>query len=162
MDRYFGGAVPPSGEPTQLERDVDAGVQEALSRYCSSLRGLEYRQAIGELHHLWSLGNQYLDARAPWALVHTDRDAAGGVLHRAINWAYLFAAVASPVIPFAAQSTVAALGMDWRGAGPSWDEAADLNALQPGHPIHVSELLFRRITQSDIDTWTERFQGSIG
>ncbi len=160
-DRHFGGRVPPRGEPTQPERDLGVDVREALRKYRVSLQRLEYRQAIVELRHLWSLGNHYLDACAPWALVDTDRDAAGRVLHKAINLAYLFAVVASPVIPFASKTTITALGMAGRGSEPSWDEAAELNAVPPGHAFRVPQLLFRRITQSDIDSWKERYEGSI-
>ena len=74
------------------------------------------------------------------------------------GWA-LFAAMSSPIIPTAAATIAGSVGLvtplDW----PSTDAEVELSKLEPGRPITVPEVLFRKIEDAQVAEWTERFGG---
>ncbi|GMA61590.1 hypothetical protein GCM10025859_20300 [Alicyclobacillus fastidiosus] len=74
--RHFGSQVPGGRAPfTEVEVQLKADCARVVSQYRTHLRQTEFRKALKALRELWSLGNRYLDSRAPWAqLLELDGD----------------------------------------------------------------------------------------
>ncbi len=157
--RGFGPAVPSGGRPGAAEDRLAADARQTLKAYASEIRRLEFRGAIRALRQLWSLGNLYLDRRAPWALLHQDRQEAALVLRTAINLIRVFATASSPIIPFSAQRVLEALGV--QGDDPAlFRGEADLGRIGPGHPVSVPPLLFQRIPAEAIGLLRQAYGGT--
>jgi methionyl-tRNA synthetase len=158
--RTFDGAVP-EWSPGEPEERLAAELAGAVHSYNEHLGAMQFRRAAQQLRAIWSAGNAYLNAEAPWKALKEDPERGAAVLATAVNLVQLFAILSEPIIPDAAQRTLAALGVD----GDQWpreatDVPAFLQALPPGHRFEVPEVLFRKVTDDEVGEWRERFGGS--
>ena len=103
------------------------------------------------------IGNEYLQAAAPWTVVKTDPEQAQAMIRLALNLIRVYAILSQPFIPDASATMMAAMGSDdW-----TWpdDLPAAMRALEPGQPFSVPENLFRKITDEERADWQARFAG---
>ena len=153
----FGEVVPEGGPRGAAEAELAAALTTRLRAYEGYLDGIEIRKAAAELRAMWVLGNEYLQAAAPWSTHKADPDKAAMQVRVALNLIRLYAVLSAPFIPFAAQAMLEA--MDAPDAGwPEGIEAA-LDALPPGHAFTVPEVLFAKITDEQRAEWQDRFKG---
>jgi methionyl-tRNA synthetase len=152
----FGSAVPSGGAPGPEEAELVADLDARVANYTELLSRLEFRKAMAQLRDIWRRGNEYFDAKAPWAAVKTDPDAAAVTLRYSINLALLFARLASPVIPSTATTIMDALHVPEAARG--WPRGAELDVLPAGAEISVPDVLFTKVSDR-IDEWRERFGG---
>jgi methionyl-tRNA synthetase len=77
-----------------------------------------------------------------------------------LNLVRLYAVLAQPIIPFAAQSIADCVGvklpLDW----PSMDAKTELTKLPAGAKVQSGEVLFKKIDDDMVAEWTVRFGGS--
>ena len=164
--KEFGPVVPAGGKIGDVERKLAADCVVAVDEYRSALRALEFRKAALALKKLWSLGNLYIDARAPWALLKTDRDEAAMVLRTCINLARIFATVSSPLIPFTGEKVMDALRLtaEERAVGLAFMREdggmAALTGLGSGREFVVPDVLFKKVEQEDVARLSAEFGGT--
>ena len=155
----WGNQVPAGGAPGPAEQALATAVDERLQALTSALEQIQLRKASAELRALWVLGNEYLQAEAPWTKFKTDPNAAALVIRNAINLARLYALVARPFIPDTAEKLLGALGVDKATPWPA-SAAEALAALPAGHPFEVPDVLFQKIDDAQVAAWVSRFGGS--
>ncbi|MFF7759585.1 methionine--tRNA ligase [Streptomyces griseorubiginosus] len=159
--KRFGEEVPAGGEPGAAEAKLGEEIARLLAEYEQQMEALQFRKAAAALRALWSAGNSYLEEKAPWLEIKTDKDGAALTLRTAMNLIHLYAVVSEPFIPAtsAAMRQAFALPSDtatWISA----DEARTLTALTPGIPFTVPPVLFAKLTDEDLENYKERFGGS--
>ncbi len=156
-EKRFGASVPAEGEPGDAERELAADLEQAVRAYTDLMHAMEFRKAAQALRAIWSLGNAYLDRKAPWVTIKEDRDATAVTLRTAIALIALCARLSAPLVPAAAQTVLDALGVppDARG----WPDGADLRHPAPGAAFTTPPPLFRKISDDDVAEWRERFGG---
>ena len=93
------------------------------------------------------------------AAICTEPARAAFIVRTGLNLAWLFARLAAPFIPFAAETVAGALGEAWPPAWPGDDIAAELARLPAGRSITTPPVLFRKIEDAEVAEWTERFRG---
>ncbi len=182
------GAVVPEGEWE------DGGAEEWLAAvnfsnlvkdYEHHMNNMEFRKAIKILREIWSLGNEYLQEREPWALYKTNEKEAGEVIHFALNLIVFYANLSAPFIPDTARKIHEAMRTK-----PSWVEKypldidhvesisghlKELDGMEDGfppepdylflptlsaeHEFTVPENLFEKITDDQITELSVRFSG---
>lgn len=145
-----GGTVPGGGAWGAREERLQADVDAALNEYRECLRSMEFRKSAMALKSLWSLGNLYIDERAPWRLVKSDRDQAAMVLRTSINLVRTFALASTPIIPFTAEEICGALCLNPSERPATFDKVGDLRAIAAGRPFRVPPVLFKKIEEADI------------
>jgi methionyl-tRNA synthetase len=153
----FGEAVPEGGAWGERERALLAQLTGRVRAYEAAMDAIEVRRAAEALRSAWALGNEYLQAAAPWSTVKADPAAAAMQTRLGLNLIRLYAVLSRPFLPDASAQTMAALASsDW-----SWpdDVEAALTALPPGHAFAVPEVLFRKITDEERAEWQARFAG---
>jgi methionyl-tRNA synthetase len=155
----FEGLVPEGGGPGPLEQQLYIDVATKLAELTEHMEALEVRKAAQALRALWVIGNGYLTEAAPWTALKTDRDRAAVAVRTGLNLAALFARASQPFIPFASEKIALALGEPWPDAWPTQDAAAELSRLEPGRPIRAPQILFRKVEDTEVAEWTERFGG---
>ncbi|MEM9755326.1 MAG: class I tRNA ligase family protein, partial [Pseudomonadota bacterium] len=153
----FGEVVPEGGTPGESETDLAQALQARLTAYEAAMDAIEIRRAAGELRALWVLGNEYLQAAAPWSAFKTDPARAAVITRTALNLIPFYATLSSPFIPDAAAAMHRA--MDTQAHWPS-DARAALVALPSGHRFEVPDVLFRKIADEERAGWQERFAGT--
>ena len=121
------------------------------------MQAMEVRKSAQELRSIWTLGNEYLQAQAPWTTFKTDPDTAAMQVRLGLNLIRLYAVLSAPFIPNASADTLAAMQTD----DASWpdDVPAALEALGVGHAFTVPDVLFAKITDEQREEWQEKFAG---
>ena len=153
----LGDTVPEAGAFGPMETALIADLGVRIADYTRAMEGMEVRKAAAELRAIWVIGNEYLQAAAPWSVVKTDPDQAQAQIRLALNLIRIYAVLSSPFIPDAAQTMMTAMGSDdW--TWPS-DVHAAVRTLPAGHALAVPENLFRKITDEERADWQARFAG---
>ncbi|MFF1717707.1 methionine--tRNA ligase [Streptomyces sviceus] len=159
--KRFGEEVPAGGEPGEAEAKLGEEIARLLAEYESQMEALQFRKAAAALRALWSAGNSYLEEKAPWLEIKTDKDAAALTLRTAMNLIHLYAVVSEPFIPATSAAMRQAFALPSDTA--TWitpDEARALTALTPGIAFTVPPVLFAKLTDEDLENYKERFGGS--
>ena len=153
----LGDTVPAAGAFGPMETALIADLGVRIADYTRAMEGMEVRKAAAELRAIWVIGNEYLQAAAPWSVVKTNPDQAQAQIRLALNLIRIYAVLSSPFIPDAAQTMMTAMGSDdW--TWPS-DVHAAVRTLSAGHSFAVPENLFRKITDEERADWQARFAG---
>lgn len=158
--KRFGEEVPAGGEPGEAEAKLGEQIAELLAEYESQMEALQFRKAAAALRALWSAGNSYLEEKAPWLEIKTDKDGAALTLRTAMNLIHLYAVVSEPFIPASSAAMRQAFALT--GDTATWitaDEARSLTAVPVGTPFTVPPVLFAKLTDEDLETYKERFGG---
>jgi methionyl-tRNA synthetase len=156
----FDGVVPAGGAPGELEEALYADVSARLAEVTEQFEAIEMRKSAQALRALWAVGNEYLQAAAPWTAIKTDPERAALAVRTALNLVALYARISAPIIPFAAEAIASAVSEAFPPTWPSLDGRAELNRLAPGLNVRAPEVLFRKIEAADVAAWTERFGGA--
>ncbi len=98
---------------------------------------MEFRKAVEALYSLWSVGNQYIDAAAPWKLIKVDREGAAQVVRACLHLIRIYALVSAPIIPFTSVKLFDALRLSETDRMTKISESVNFEALSPGHEIHA-------------------------
>ena len=154
----FGGTVPSGGTPGPDEKALFERLERGLKAYETHMEAIEIRKSAAELRALWATGNEYLQAAAPWTAYGESPDRAAVAVRLALNLIRVYAAISAPFIPDASARMLDAVNTS-DSAWPS-DMGDALAVLQPGHAIDVPDMLFRKITDDERETWRAQFAGT--
>ncbi|MER6525532.1 methionine--tRNA ligase [Streptomyces sp. NPDC001508] len=158
--KRFGEQVPAGGEPGEAETKLGTEIARLLAEYEEHMEALQFRKAAAALRALWSAGNSYLEEKAPWLEIKTDKDGAALTLRTAMNLIHLYAVVSEPLIPSASAAMRTAFALpDDTAAWVCEDEARALASVPAGTPFTVPPVLFAKLTDDDLETYKERFGG---
>jgi methionyl-tRNA synthetase len=153
----WGEVIPAGGHYGPAEGALIADLGARIRRYEHFMEAMEVRKAAAELRAIWVIGNEYLQAAAPWSVHKDDPDRAAAIVRLSLNLIRVYAVLSAPFIPDAAETMLAALHTDDR----SWpgDEAHALAVLPAGHSFTVPDVLFAKITDEEREDWAARFAG---
>ncbi|HWU48718.1 MAG TPA: methionine--tRNA ligase [Asticcacaulis sp.] len=157
----FEGRVPEGGEAGPLEEKLYDDLSALLTEATDAFDAMEMRKAAQAVRRIWVLGNEYLQEAAPWTVFKTDVTRAGVIVRHGLNLVRLYAALAQPLIPFTASRIAECVGAELPLGWPSADGRAELNRLAPGQGVASGEVLFRKIEDTQIVEWAERFGGEM-
>ncbi|MFF0715748.1 methionine--tRNA ligase [Streptomyces bauhiniae] len=158
--KRFGDEVPAGGEPGEAETRLGEEIAGLLAEYENQMEALQFRKAASALRALWSAGNSYLEEKAPWLEIKTDKDAAALTLRTAMNLIHLYAVVSEPFIPSSAAAMRAAFALpDDTATWTTPEEAKSLTTIPVGTPFTVPPVLFAKLTDEDLETYKDRFGG---
>ncbi|SIT83595.1 methionyl-tRNA synthetase [Yoonia rosea] len=154
----FSEAVPAGGAYGPAEEQLIADLTTRIRAYEGHMDAMEVRKSAAELRAIWVLGNEYLQANAPWTTFKTDPETAAMQVRLALNLIRIYAVLSAAFIPDASKSMIDAMQTN----DDTWptDVAAALNALPAGHAFTVPENLFRKITDEEREEWAARFAGT--
>ena len=154
----FGGTVPSGGVPGPDEEALVERLESGLKAYETHMEAIEIRKSAAELRALWAAGNEYLQAAAPWTAYGEDPDRAAVAVRVALNLIRIYAVISAPFIPDASARMLDAVNT----SDSAWPSAMGdaLAVLQPGHAIDVPDMLFRKITDDERETWRAQFAGT--
>jgi methionyl-tRNA synthetase len=158
--KRFGEEVPAGAEAGEAEAKLGEEIARLLAEYEEHMEALQFRKAAAALRALWSAGNSYLEEKAPWLEIKTDKDGAALTLRTAMNLIHLYAVVSEPFIPTSAKTMREAFSLaDDTATWVSADEARSLTTVPAGTPFTVPPVLFAKLTDEDLEAYKERFGG---
>ncbi len=153
--------IPDITEYGDLENETTAALEEKLTRYTQFMADMEFRKATAELRSMWVTANEYLQQAAPWSSIKEDVSKAEMSIKYAIDLIKIFASLSSPFIPNASKEILGLLGEDVEFVWPKSIEGA-LGQTKAGEKISMPDILFRKIEDTQIEEWIERFGGENG
>ena len=115
-----------------LETELLQSAREAMDSVDRDLHDCHFKAAIGRAFSLAQQVNRYLDARAPWQSIKTDRTEAASTLYTAITVINCLKMLLYPFLPFSAQRLHEFLGLDGTVESLSWEFAPLIEAIVPG------------------------------
>ncbi|MGW1798454.1 methionine--tRNA ligase [Streptomyces sp. NPDC001984] len=161
--KRFGEEVPAGGEPGEAEARLGEEIARLLAEYEEQMEALQFRKAAAALRALWSAGNSYLEEKAPWLEIKTDKDGAALTLRTAMNLIHLYAVVSEPLIPSTSAAMRAAFALpDDTAVWVTEQEARSLTTVPVGTPFTVPPVLFAKLTDDDLAAYKEQFGGEEG
>jgi len=134
-------------------------LERRVAAYTVCLEDKQFRKATAELRAIWAAGNAYWEQSEPWKAIKADPVQAEVILRTGVNLVRLFALLALPIIPTTASAVLDRVARDVAAHWPD-DVAAELQALGPGTTFGVPDVLFRKLTDDDLEAWTARFGGA--
>lgn len=152
----FGEAVPEGGAYGEAEAAALADLDARIEAYAAHMDAIEIRKAAAELRAIWVVGNEYLQAAAPWSVIKEDEARAAAIIRFSLNLVRLYGILSAPFIPDAADAILKAMRTD-----AAWPKSAtDVSAALPaGHEFDVPDNLFAKITDDQRDEWAAKFSG---
>ncbi|WP_210585318.1 methionine--tRNA ligase [Streptomyces sp. GESEQ-35] len=158
--KRFGEEVPAGAEPGEAEAKLGEEIARLLTEYEEQMEAIQFRKAAAALRALWSAGNSYLEEKAPWLEIKTDKEGAALTLRTAMNLIHLYAVISEPFIPTTSAAMRQAFSLtEDTATWVSTDEAKTLNSVPAGAPFTVPPVLFAKLTDEDLETYKERFGG---
>ena len=144
--RNFDGQVPAAAAPPgAAEAQLLAAAQRAMATVDDCLYHTRFRAGITAAFGFAQEVNRYLDARAPWLAIKTDRADAAAALTAAMQAVNCLKVMLQPYLPFTGQQIHEFLGFDGDAMAEPWDCAALANAIQPGAPLRNPAALYAKL-----------------
>jgi len=142
-DKNFGHEVPPATFLDATDKAMVRAIEQQAGKVAQNLEYVHVKDAMKEAIQLARLGNQYVDQKAPWNLLKSDRAACATAIHVALRVSRALAIIMAPFLPRSSSRLWHALGYDSDVHGERWDEALD--DLPGGQKLRVGKPLFAKI-----------------
>ena len=142
-DKNFGHEVPPAAFLDATDKAMVRAIEQQAGKVAQNLEYVHVKDAMKEAIQLARLGNQYVDQKAPWNLLKSDRAACATAIHVALRVSRALAIIMAPFLPRSSSRLWHALGYDSDVHGERWDEALD--DLPGGQKLRVGKPLFAKI-----------------
>ena len=152
--RDFGESVP---EPGPLDAASTALLEEAGRRFAETGANIEacrFRMALGAAMALARDANRYIDQKAPWRTIKSDRDAAATTLWVLLAVINCLKTALYPFLPFSSDKLHRMLGFEGGVQEQGWTWTPDV--LRPGQSLSRPEPLFAKLDEAIIEQETQR------
>ncbi|MEM9868434.1 MAG: methionine--tRNA ligase [Bacteroidota bacterium] len=157
--KYYDGVVPTPNEFYEQDKEALKALAKFPKILDNSLERYRFREASQELINLARLGNKYLADEEPWKRIKTDEARTKTVMHVALQIAAGLAVLSEPFLPFTSNKLKSILNAKDSEVETSWNEIGTKGTLiASGHHINKSELLFRKIEDSEIQNQLDKLE----
>ena len=143
--RNFDGKVPEAGTLDEIDEQMLEAARSALDTVSDSLHQTRFKTAIGQAFALAQETNRYLDTKAPWRTIKTDRQEAATSLCVAIKVINCLKVILAPFLPFSSQKVHGFLGFDGDITEEPWQFKPLVNAVQGGNPLRQPAPLYTKL-----------------
>jgi methionyl-tRNA synthetase len=144
--KYFDGVVPVSSGTTSVLTQA----QELAEKVGVEIEHFNFRQAMQLCMEISSIGNVYLQERAPWTLAkeNPQHPEIQEIMFTAIQIVGILSEVLDPFIPFTADKIRNLLAI----------QKGKVSGINAGHLVGKPEILFTKIMNRNDPTWSQLVQ----
>jgi len=178
--KRFDGVVPQPGELDDENWALLAKEEAGFETVSELYDAVKLRAALGEVLALAREANGYLDRKAPWFQIKTDKKAAATTVYVILRAIDKLKTLISPVLPHSAQKTHEFLGYDGQLFGTqkvvtyeeetrshealTYDHSGAVgtwaaSALPAGQALREPAPLFKKLDESVVEEETARLEG---
>ena len=145
IEKYFGGLVPPCGEKTDLDLQLEATANALAATVEKDMDALQFSVALTDIWKLVGDCNKYIDATAPWVLAkdEANKERLGTVMYHLAECVRIVAVLIGPFMPNTPARVFQQLGMT-EPELTTWASLA-FGGLKAGTKVTKGEALFPRI-----------------
>ena len=154
----FGQVIPTGGVWSQNEINLVNEIEKRVTDYEGYMESKEIRKSANELRAIWACGNEYLQSAEPWSTFKSDPEASAMQIRLSLNLIKLYGVLSAPFIPDAAEKILEALNL----ADENWPSniREALDSLPENAVFDVPEVMFKKITDEERETWKKKFSGN--
>ena len=150
--RNFDGKVPAPVNLDETDRLMAASCKEVFEEVDDSLYRCQFKQALNKAMALAHEANRYLDGKAPWKAIKTDRQAAANSLYTAIGAISALKTMLYPFLPFSSQKLHEYLGFEGKIENSKWEVCIP----EPGQKLVEPKALFTKLDDEIIEKETQK------
>ena len=147
--RDFNGETPQPGQLEDAETTALAACDAALRDVSVAIEARKLRDGLRAVMALAQHGNRYVDGKAPWVAVKSDRAGAATTLWTALNIAATLRTVMCPYLPFSAQKTHTMLGFSGAVGDAGWKRVEIRPGTKLGEPVPLFKKLDDLIVEEE-------------
>jgi methionyl-tRNA synthetase len=159
--RNFEGRVPPMADRDAADQEILDRARATLDSVSDSLYHTHFRAAISQAFALAQEANRYLDGKAPWRAIKTNREDAANALGVSLQVINCLKVALAPFLPFSSQSVHEFLGFDGRIEDEKWDFQHLVAAIKPGSPLRQPRPLYTKLEPQVAEEETQRLGGQV-
>ena len=159
--RNFDETIPTPGELDATDKEIIAAASAAMNQVDTDLAACHFKAAIGHAFGLAQEANRYLDTKAPWKSIKTDRQAAATTLWTAIRVINCLKVILYPFLPFSSGQVHQFLGFDGSVEEISWDFDATVEQIEGGNPLKRPIALYTKLDPHVVEEETQRLGGQV-
>lgn len=163
LHKFFGCTVPELIEKDDENDEFTSKINIELQEYIQLLEKVSLKAGLKKAMAISSLGNLYLQRKAPWKLLKQGRtSAAGSSLTYSANLALLVTVVLEPFLGTKfSEKVFSQLGLDHQPGLNNIipDEFDPLGWLKPGMKTRAPEILFTALSPEQIASFRKRYGG---
>ena len=159
--RNFDGVVPSPAGMSQLDEEILRSTRQVMEGVSEQLSHTRFKVALAQAFSLAQEANRYLDARAPWRSLKTDRQDAATTLFVAIQVINCLKVILYPFLPFSSQRLHEYLGFDGPVGGEKWDYDYLITAIRAGNPLREPKPLYTKLDPQLVEEETQRLGGQV-
>nr|NIM04863.1 class I tRNA ligase family protein [Armatimonadota bacterium]NIM23209.1 class I tRNA ligase family protein [Armatimonadota bacterium]NIM67077.1 class I tRNA ligase family protein [Armatimonadota bacterium]NIM75604.1 class I tRNA ligase family protein [Armatimonadota bacterium]NIN05266.1 class I tRNA ligase family protein [Armatimonadota bacterium] len=140
--RHNEGRIP---APARAD-EVVAAAKQAVAEWASAMEKYDFSGAMRAVWAFLGVLNQWIDARAPWALAKKgEKEELDRVFYCLAEGLRIIAGMISPVMPNTAVEIHKRLGLDVESHRPGWEDLTEWGRLPQGSMVTPGEPLFPRV-----------------
>ncbi|WP_421804682.1 methionine--tRNA ligase [Flagellimonas sp.] len=159
--KYYDGKVPTPTKLLAVDEEALKALKEFPETLSSSLERYRFREGSQQLMNLARLGNKYLADQEPWKLIKTDENRVQTIMYVALQIATGLAILSEPFLPFTSNKLKGILRHAELDSASHWDDIATNDVLLPArHQLNPSELLFRKIEDTEIQQQLDKLEAT--
>lgn len=145
IEKYFGGQLPPCGEITQVDRELQQLALETPGKVENLMNDLLFSNALAEVWKLVSRSNKYIDETTPWILAKSEsnRPRLGTVMYHLAESLRFLSVLISPFMTRTPAQIQQQLGIAPQHL--TWSSLKEFGCLQGGTGVKKGELIFPRL-----------------
>jgi len=144
INKQFKSSVPKRIELDEVDKEFINKINHLSQKIGNLLENFELRRAIREIVAFGKEGNIYLNEKAPWHLIKTNKEAAGHVFNLCAQAVYALAILLGPFIPDTSEKVLDYLNIPEKLEQLSWNNIKD-DILKEGHKIKTPRPLFQKL-----------------
>ena len=126
---------------------------EAVGR---SLSDCKFKMGLAQAMTLAQEANRYLDKKAPWKSLKSDREATATTLWVALSVINCLKVVLCPFLPFSSRDLHVMLGFDGDIEGCGWSWKGTTEHLPPGQVLGQPKPLYEKLDEAVVEEETMR------
>ena len=155
-EKYFNNVVP---QYEKIDSNQIIKIYDYVSLISSSLDRFKFRDAVNHLIDLARTGNKYLADKEPWKLYKENNiKEVEQILYISIETCALISILSEPFIPNSAKKIRDILDINL----VNWTMLKSATKIiQPGHKIKISNLIFRKIEDDEIENQLRKLNSNI-
>jgi methionyl-tRNA synthetase len=157
--RNFGGVIPSPSTLAAVDHEIVETARVRMEQVGAHLYHTRFKAAIAEAFALAQDTNRYLDTKAPWREIRSDRAAAATTLWNAIRVLNVLKIVLAPFLPFSSQSVHEFLGFDGKIEDQPWDFQQAVEQVKPGNPLRQPKPLYTKLDPEVVEQEQQRLAG---
>jgi len=149
IHKQFDGKVPERHELDELDKELIASIQETPDTVAKLLEKFRFKDALSEAMNLARKGNKYLNDKAPWHKIKSEKEIAETTLNLCCQLTRCLAILMEPFTPFSSEKIWEMLNLDGSVHDKgNWNTAKEL-LIPAGHLIRKPSPLFKKISTND-------------